>query len=153
MPPARPRSRCASTTTAAPPTAASTVATQTFVITVTGVNDAPAGTDNTVATIEDTPYTFTAADFGFTDPNDTPANALQSVLITTLPAAGSADALGQRLAAATEVSVRRHHRRQPEVPAGRQRQRHAVHHLHVPGAGQRRHRATAASISIRPPTR
>ena len=29
-----------------------------------------------VTTLEDTAYTFAAADFGFTDPNDSPANAL-----------------------------------------------------------------------------
>src|SRR5690606_14476984 len=34
---------------------------------VTSVNDAPAGTNNTVTTLEDTPYVFTAANFGFTD--------------------------------------------------------------------------------------
>ena len=44
-------------------------------VTVTCVNDAPAGTDKTVTTLEDTTYTFTAADFGFTDPSDSPANA------------------------------------------------------------------------------
>ena len=42
-------------------------------------NDPPAGTDNTVITNEDTAYTFTAADFGFTDPNDNPANVLAAV--------------------------------------------------------------------------
>ena len=47
--------------------------TDTVDITVTSVNDAPAGTDETVTTNEDTDYTFTTADFGFTDPNDTPA--------------------------------------------------------------------------------
>ena len=51
-------------------------------INVTSVNDAPAGTDNTVTTNEDTAYTFTAADFGFSDPNDTPANSLAAVKIT-----------------------------------------------------------------------
>ena len=56
---------------------------------VTSVNDAPAGTDNTVTVNEDSAYMFAAADFGFTDPNDTPANALVAVKITTLPAAGS----------------------------------------------------------------
>ena len=44
-------------------------------INVTPVNDAPAGTNKTVTTLEDTPYTFAAADFGFTDPSDTPANS------------------------------------------------------------------------------
>src|SRR5205823_187374 len=63
----------------------------TMTINVTSVNDAPAGTDNTVATLEDTAYTFAAADFGFTDPTDAAsaagANALLAVKITTLPGA------------------------------------------------------------------
>ena len=57
-------------------------------INVNSVNDEPAGTDNTVTTNEDTTYTFTAADFGFTDPNDTPANALAAVKITTVATDG-----------------------------------------------------------------
>ena len=47
----------------------------TMTVDVTSVNDAPAGTDKTVTTLEDTAYTFTAADFGFSDPNDAPANS------------------------------------------------------------------------------
>jgi VCBS repeat-containing protein len=58
-------------------------------ITVTAVNDAPAGTDATVTTAEDTSYTFTTSDFGLTDPNDSPANSLLAVKITTVPAAGA----------------------------------------------------------------
>ena len=61
----------------------------TITVNVTSVNDAPAGTDNTVTTNEDTAYTFTAADFGFTDPNDTPANDFAAVMITTLPTNGT----------------------------------------------------------------
>ena len=61
----------------------------TITINVTSVNDAPAGTNKTVTTLEDTAYTFTAADFGFTDPNDVPANNLLAVEVTTLPAAGT----------------------------------------------------------------
>ena len=57
-------------------------------VTVDCVNDAPAGTDNAVTTNEDTDHVFSAADFGFTDPNDTPPNALLAVKIATLPAAG-----------------------------------------------------------------
>jgi hypothetical protein len=53
------------------------------------VNHAPVGTSNMVTTLEDTPYTFAPADFGFTDPNDTPANALAAVKITTGPGAGT----------------------------------------------------------------
>ena len=63
--------------------------TNTVAITIVSVNDAPAGTNNTVTFNEDTSYTFSAADFGFTDPNDSPANALAAVRIATLPTAGT----------------------------------------------------------------
>jgi hypothetical protein len=53
------------------------------------VNHAPAGADNTIITLEDTGHTFAASDFGFTDPNDSPANNLLAVEITTLPTAGT----------------------------------------------------------------
>jgi hypothetical protein len=39
----------------------------TMTVNVTAVNDAPAGTDATVTTNEDTAYAFTVANFGFTD--------------------------------------------------------------------------------------
>ena len=58
---------------------------------VTSVNDAPAGTDATSPCWRTARHAFAAADFGFTDPNDSPANAFASVEITSLPAAGSAD--------------------------------------------------------------
>ncbi len=61
----------------------------TVTLNVTSVNDAPSGADKLITTLEDTSYTFTASDFGFTDPNDSPANALLAVKITTLPAAGT----------------------------------------------------------------
>ncbi|MBS0287874.1 MAG: hypothetical protein JSR17_11295, partial [Proteobacteria bacterium] len=61
----------------------------TMTINVTSVNDAPAGADKTVTTLEDTPYVFATSDFGFTDPNDSPANSLLAVKITALPLAGS----------------------------------------------------------------
>ncbi len=59
-------------------------------ITVSSVNDSPSGTNTTVSTPEDTPYVFVEADFGFTDPKDSPADDLESVHITTLPAEGVA---------------------------------------------------------------
>jgi hypothetical protein len=59
-----------------------------FDLTVNGVNDPPSGADNTVATAEDTAYTFAAADFGFSDPNDAPPNTFFAVKITTLPGLG-----------------------------------------------------------------
>ncbi|WP_374681439.1 DUF4347 domain-containing protein, partial [Accumulibacter sp.] len=49
------------------------------------VNHAPAGTDRTVTTLEDTAYTFSAADFGFSDANDSPANVLTALHISSLP--------------------------------------------------------------------
>ena len=61
---------------------------ETITVTVNEVNAAPSGADKTVTTLEDTGYPFTAADFGFTDPDDFPANTLLAVKITTLPAAG-----------------------------------------------------------------
>ena len=61
----------------------------TLTINVTPVNDAPFGADGTVATDEDTIYTFNVADFGFSDPIDAPPNSFLAVRITTLPAAGT----------------------------------------------------------------
>src|SRR5512140_2437175 len=55
----------------------------TVTIAVNSINDPPLGTDKTVTTLEDVPYTFLVSDFGFTDPNDNPANNFVSVKITT----------------------------------------------------------------------
>ncbi|NDA15853.1 MAG: hypothetical protein EBZ14_11510, partial [Gammaproteobacteria bacterium] len=68
-------------------TAASLVVSQIAVtaditITVTGVNDVPTASDNTVTTTEDTPYVFSTSDFGYTDADDD--DSLVSVKITTL---------------------------------------------------------------------
>lgn len=54
-----------------------------------GIGAAPAGTSLPVTTAEDTTYTITAADFGFTDPNDFPANTFAAVTVTNLPVKGS----------------------------------------------------------------
>ena len=48
-------------------------------IKVTAVNDAPAGADKTLTISEEGSKTFAAADFGFTDASDTPANSLSAV--------------------------------------------------------------------------
>ena len=61
----------------------------TLTINVTPVNDAPFGADGTVTMAEDTIYTLTVADFGFSDPIDAPPNSFLAVQITTLPAAGT----------------------------------------------------------------
>jgi hypothetical protein len=48
-------------------------------------NDAPAGTNKTVTIAEDGSYTYSASDFGFTDPNGPIQNNFESVTITSLP--------------------------------------------------------------------
>jgi VCBS repeat-containing protein len=77
----------------------------TITVNVTPVNDAPAGADRTVTTLEDSVFTFGVADFGFSDPNDTPANALRAVEITTLPTAGALTDNGVAVTAGQFISV------------------------------------------------
>ena len=57
------------------------VATKTMTVNVTAVNDAPTSADKTVATNENTDYTFSSADFPF---SDTDGDSLSSVKIVTL---------------------------------------------------------------------
>jgi hypothetical protein len=78
---------------------------QTFTITVRSVNDEPAGTDKTVTIAEDGTKTFATADFGFSDPSDSPANSLLAVKITTLPANGTLKLNGLAVAAGDIVSA------------------------------------------------
>jgi hypothetical protein len=77
----------------------------TMTINVTPVNDAPAGTTASVTTLEDTAYTFASADFGFSDPNDSPANQLAAVRITTIPGAGSLMLSGIAVTAGQSISA------------------------------------------------
>src|SRR5690349_19316014 len=77
----------------------------TITIDVTSVNDAPAGADKTVTTLEDQAYTFATADFGFSDAHDHPANGLSTVRITSLPAAGALTNNGLAVAVGDEVSA------------------------------------------------
>ena len=69
------------------------------------VNDAPAGADKTVGTVEDGAYTFTAADFGFADPNDAPANQLLAVKVASLPAVGGLTNDGAAVAVGQAIPV------------------------------------------------
>ncbi|MEO6842783.1 MAG: right-handed parallel beta-helix repeat-containing protein [Bradyrhizobium sp.] len=58
--------------------------------------DHPPTTSNvTIGAIENTPYVFALKDFPFADPNDTPPNALQAVVIVSLPGAGTLSLNGQ----------------------------------------------------------
>ncbi|MCB1914612.1 MAG: DUF4347 domain-containing protein, partial [Rhodocyclaceae bacterium] len=54
-------------------------------VNITGVNDAPSGSANTISAIEDTAYTLAVADFGF---GDVDGDNLLRVWIDTLPAQG-----------------------------------------------------------------
>ena len=60
---------------------------QSIAVTVTNVNEAPAGADGTVTTAEDTAYVLKTTDFGFGDPDA--AASLAAVRITGLPGAGT----------------------------------------------------------------
>ena len=71
----------------------------TVTLNVTPANDPPTGTDKTITTLEETPHTFTPADFGFTDPLDSPSHNFVRVIITTLPAAGTLKLAGNPVAA------------------------------------------------------
>ncbi len=77
----------------------------TATVTVESVDDAPAGTDKTIALDEDASRTLTAADFGFSDPNDSPSDAFTGVVITTAPSAGSLTNDGTAVTAGTVVSI------------------------------------------------
>jgi trimeric autotransporter adhesin len=71
-------------------------------ISVTAVNDAPAGADRTIAINEDTSHVFVRADFGFSDVD---GNALQRVWIATLPAQGELRWNGATFAAGNWISA------------------------------------------------
>ena len=53
------------------------------------VNHAPVGANNVLTINENSAYTFSPEDFGFTDPNDFPQNNLNRIEITTLPDHGT----------------------------------------------------------------
>ncbi|TWU08136.1 LamG-like jellyroll fold domain-containing protein [Stieleria varia] len=59
--------------------------TDTVTITITEINDAPSGADNTIMINEDATYTFAATDFGFTDIDN---DSFNRVWIMTLPGQG-----------------------------------------------------------------
>lgn len=57
-----------------------------YTIYVTDTNDAPEAEDQSISTLEDSAYTFTISDFGFTDADE--GDALSQVRIETLPVNG-----------------------------------------------------------------
>ncbi|HEX4738459.1 MAG TPA: tandem-95 repeat protein, partial [Allosphingosinicella sp.] len=84
---------------------AATSSSSDIAITVNSVNDVPATADHTVTATEDTAYVFQASDFPFSDPNDSPANALAAVKIVSVPGAGMLTDNGVAVGAGDSVSV------------------------------------------------
>ena len=72
---------------------------------VARINQAPVGTSGIVSGVENTPYTIKTADFGFTDPDDAPSNALFAVKIATLPGAGTLTDNGIAVSAGQFISA------------------------------------------------
>ncbi len=84
----------------------STAATMTVAVTPTApVNQAPTTQNTTVTTLENTAYAFKLSDFPFADPNDQPANTLQDVIVTSLPAAGTLALGGQAVTAGQAIAA------------------------------------------------
>ena len=55
-------------------------------VSIIATNDAPSGTNNTITTLEDTAYTFTVADFGF---SDVEGHNLDRIFFSTVPSQGT----------------------------------------------------------------
>src|SRR5438552_1316837 len=68
-------------------------------------SEGPYSTDKTITMLEDGRRTMTAADFGFSHANDTPANALANVLITSLATDGTLKLNGVAVTLNQSVSV------------------------------------------------
>ncbi|WP_421804031.1 gliding motility-associated C-terminal domain-containing protein [Flagellimonas sp.] len=61
--------------------------TVTATLNITNVNDVPSGSNSTVEVIQDAAYTFTAADFTFTDVD--PSDSFNGIQVISLPAKGT----------------------------------------------------------------
>ena len=82
--------------------AAGNTSSSTITFTFTPVNDAPTGTNATIAVLEDGTKPFAGADFGF---NDVDANTLSAVIITTLPTAGTLKLNGTNVTLNQSIAV------------------------------------------------
>ncbi|MHA8050258.1 cadherin domain-containing protein, partial [Aquirufa sp. ROCK-SH2] len=71
---------------------------------VLSINNAPAGTDNTITLLEDGSHIFSVSDFGFTDPFDSPANGFLQVELMSLPSSGTLKLNGTVLTSSTIVT-------------------------------------------------
>ena len=78
-------------------------ASQTYTVTVTRTNSAPTASDGSVTTDEDTAHTFAEVEFNFVDSDG--GDALASVTVVTLPAAGALELNGTAVMADQSVLV------------------------------------------------
>src|SRR5690606_29494337 len=69
------------------------------------INVAPQGADKTITAEEDSTYTFSVDDFGFSDPDDDPANKFLAVKITSLPLLGTLKLGDTNVTAGQEIAV------------------------------------------------
>ncbi|MCI0640573.1 MAG: carboxypeptidase regulatory-like domain-containing protein [Gemmataceae bacterium] len=65
--------------------------------------DAPLGVDGVLTLAAGSTYTFTVGDFGFSDPNDVPADNLYSVIVAALPTVGTLSLNGIPVALGAEI--------------------------------------------------
>ncbi|MDD2990752.1 MAG: cadherin-like domain-containing protein, partial [Zoogloea sp.] len=79
--------------------------TQSLTVHVTGINEAPQGSNGSIVLDEDDSHTFSVGDFGFSDPNDNNANRLAAVQIVSLPSRGVLSLNGQGVAAGQWIAA------------------------------------------------
>ncbi|WP_313305939.1 retention module-containing protein [Stutzerimonas balearica] len=72
-------------------------------VNVAAVNDAPTGTDGTVSLVEDGSVQFSAANFGFNDPDA--GDSLQAIRIDSLPGAGALQLNGTAVTAGQVIAA------------------------------------------------
>jgi hypothetical protein len=77
--------------------------TYTLALDITPVADAPTAADSTVTALEDTAYSFSAADFNFADADQ--GDSLQVVQFTTLPTDGSLTLNGEPVTTNTDITI------------------------------------------------
>ncbi len=75
----------------------------TFRITVANVNDAPTAVNQTITVLENTSYTLTAGNFGFSDVDT--GDSLQAVSLDSLPGAGTLALNGVALTLSQDISI------------------------------------------------
>ena len=79
-----------------------TTVTQTLQIQLSDINEVPTGTNNTISILEDGSRSFSAADFGFLDPE---GGELRSILVMNLPTGGTLELNGEPVVVPKVIEV------------------------------------------------